>query len=76
MYSAATGSPYRPWSLALTLGLDLRYQIGGAASRWHWLAQPTARYIITPFVRSDAVNYTQRQPFSLGLLTGFSWDMR
>ena len=74
-YSSAAASPYRPWSLALSLGLDLRYQLGGPASRWHWLVQPTGRYVLTPFVRSNAVGYTRRQPFSLGLLTGFSWDL-
>ncbi len=73
---SATGSPYRTWSLALSLGLDLRYRLGGADSRWQWLVQPTGRYVATPFVRSDAVGFTQRQPWSLGLLTGFSWDVR
>ncbi|MBJ6143957.1 hypothetical protein [Hymenobacter sp. BT559] len=73
--SAKTG-PYRSLSLALSLGLDLRYRLGGPASRWQWVVQPTARYIITPFVRSDATGFTRRQPFSLGLLTGFSWDLR
>ncbi|TVT41180.1 PorT family protein [Hymenobacter setariae] len=72
--SAKTG-PYRPLTLALSLGLDLRYRLGGPASRWQWVVQPTARYIITPFVRSDATGFTRRQPFSLGLLTGFSWDL-
>ena len=72
----ATGSPYRNWSLALSLGLDLRYRLGSADSRWQWLVQPTGRYVATPFVRSDAVGFTQRQPWSLGLLTGFSWDVR
>ena len=73
---SATGSPYRTWSLALSLGLDLRYRLGGADSRWQWLVQPTGRYVATPFVRSDAVGFTRRQPFSLGVLTGFSWDVR
>ncbi len=75
-YSAAAGSPYRPLTVALSLGLDLRYRLGGAGARWQWLVQPTGRYVATPFVRSEAVGFTQRQPFSLGLLTGFSWDMR
>lgn len=73
---SAKTSPYRSSALALSLGLDLRYRLGGPASRWRWVVQPTARYIITPFVRSDATGFTRRQPFSLGLLTGFSWDLR
>lgn len=73
---SAKTSPYRPLTLALSLGLDLRYRLGGPASRWQWVVQPTARYIVTPFVRSDATGFTRRQPFSLGLLTGFSWDLR
>jgi len=76
VYSSAANSPFRPWSLAFTLGLDLRYQLGGAGGRWHWVVQPTGRYVLTPFVRTEAVGYTSRQPFSLGLLTGFSWDLR
>ena len=73
-YARAAPSPYRPWSLALSLGLDLRYRLGH--SRWQWLVQPTGRYIISPFVRAEAVGFAPRQPFSLGLLTGFSWDVR
>jgi hypothetical protein len=73
--SARTG-PYRPLTLALSLGLDLRYRLGGPASRWQWVVQPTARYVITPFVRNEAVGFTRRQPWSLGLLTGISWDIR
>jgi len=75
-YTSAASSPYRPLTVAFSLGLDLRYRLGGAASRWQWLVQPTGRYVATPFVRRDAVGFTQRQPFSLGLLTGFSWDVR
>jgi hypothetical protein len=73
--SARTG-PYRPLTLALSLGLDLRYRLGGPASRWQWVVQPTVRYVITPFVRNEAVGFTRRQPWSLGLLTGISWDIR
>ncbi len=75
-YSSAASSPYRPWSVAFSLGLDLRYHVGGPASRWQWLVQPTGRYVLSPFVRSQALGYARRQPFSLGLLTGFSWDLR
>ncbi len=72
----ATASPYYPWSLALSLGLDLRYRLGGPASRWQWVVQPTGRYVLTPFVKPTAAGFSQRQPFSLGVLTGFSWDIR
>lgn len=75
VYSSAASSPYRSLSVAFSLGLDLRYRLGGA-SRWQWLVQPTGRYVATPFVRSDAVGFTRRQPLSLGLFTGFSWDVR
>ncbi|MGI4871308.1 MAG: outer membrane beta-barrel protein [Janthinobacterium lividum] len=76
VYPAATLNPYRSWNVALSLGLDLRYQLGGAASRWRWVVQPTGRYVASPFVRSEALGYTSRQPFSLGVLAGFSWDVR
>jgi hypothetical protein len=75
-YASAGGSPYRSLSVAFSLGLDLRYRLGGTDSRWQWLVQPTGRYVATPFVRADAAGFTRRQPFSLGLLTGFSWDVR
>jgi hypothetical protein len=75
-YTSAGGSPYRSLTVAFSLGLDLRLRLGSADSRWQWLVQPTGRYVATPFVRSDAIGFTRRQPFSLGLLTGFSWDVR
>jgi hypothetical protein len=72
----ATDSLYSAHSLALSLGLDLRYRLGGPTSRWQWLVQPTARYVLTPFVKPNTAGFSPRQPFSLGLLTGFSWDIR
>jgi hypothetical protein len=75
-YSSASGSPYLPVSLGFIMGLDLRYRLGRDGSRWQWLVRPTGRYVATPFVRSDVVGFTSRQPFSLGLLTGFSWNIR
>ncbi|QKG54405.1 hypothetical protein [Hymenobacter sp. BRD67] len=73
---SATDSLYAAYSLALSLGLDLRYRIGGRASRWQWVVQPTGRYILTPFVKPNSSGFSQRQPFSLGILTGLSWDIR
>ncbi|MDO7884549.1 hypothetical protein [Hymenobacter cheonanensis] len=74
--AAATDSLYSAHTLALSLGLDLRYRLGGPASRWQWLVQPTGRYVLTPFVKPAAAGFSPRQPFSLGLFTGFSWDIR
>jgi hypothetical protein len=74
--AGATDSLYATHTLALSLGLDLRYRLGGPASRWQWLVQPTARYVLTPFVKPNSAGFSLRQPFSLGLFTGFSWDIR
>jgi hypothetical protein len=73
---SATSNPYRPWSLALSLGLDLRYRVGSPASRWQWVVQPTGRYVLTSLVGANALGFSARRPFSVGLLTGFSWDIR
>ncbi|MBO2029857.1 hypothetical protein J4D99_00515 [Siccationidurans ginsengisoli] len=73
---AASARPYRPLTLALSLGLDLRYRLAGPAGRWRWVVQPTGRYVLTPFTQANVAGFTARQPFSLGLLTGFSWDIR
>ena len=72
-FSSAAGSPFNSFSLALSLGLDARFQLGGPAARWQLVVQPTARYLATPFVRGNAGGYAARQPYSLGLLTGFAW---
>jgi hypothetical protein len=74
--AASSDSLYAPHSLAISLGLDLRYRLGGPASRWQWLVQPTGRYVLTPFTQANTAGFSPRQPFSLGLLTGFSWDIR
>ncbi|MGI4761989.1 MAG: hypothetical protein ACRYF0_14875 [Janthinobacterium lividum] len=74
--STATDSLYSAKTLALSLGLDLRYRLGGPTSRWQWLVQPTGRYVLTPFVKPNTAGFSPRQPFSLGLYTGFSWDIR
>jgi len=72
-FSSASGSPYNAFSLGLSLGLDARYRLGGPASRWQWVLQPTGRYVASPFVRSSTL-YARRQPYSLGLLTGLAWE--
>ena len=74
--TATTDSLYSAKTLALSLGLDLRYRLGGPTSRWQWLVQPTGRYVLTPFVKPNAAGFSRRQPFSLGVFTGFSWDIR
>lgn len=73
---AAVSGPYRSWSLAFSLGLDVRYRLGGPDSRWHWAVQPTGRYVATPFVQPGVVGFAARQPYSLGVFTGFFWDLR
>ena len=52
-----TGSPYRPLSLALNVGLDLRYRL---APRWELLAQPTATYFLNSLARPTATNSLNR----------------
>jgi hypothetical protein len=74
IYSGPAASPYRAWSLGLSLGLDLRLR-PTPASRWQLLVQPVGRYIATPFMRETATDYSRR-PFSVGVLGGFSWDLR
>lgn len=73
-YASAAASPYRAWNLGLSLGLDLRYRLA-PAGRWQLLAQPTGRYVISPFARAAAADYS-RQPFSFGVLMGLSWDVK
>jgi hypothetical protein len=72
-FSSASGSPYNTFNLGLSLGLDARYRLGSLASRWQWVLQPTGHYVASPFVRSSTL-YARRQPYSLGLLTGLSWE--
>jgi hypothetical protein len=74
--AAGSDSIYAAHSLALSLGLDLRYRLGGPTSRWQWLVQPTGRYVLTPFIKPNSAGFSPRQPFSLGVFTGFSWDIR
>ena len=75
-YSGASVAPYARFSLALSLGLEARYRLGGPAGRWHWVLQPTGRYVVSRFVPPNYLGFVPRQPFSLGLLTGVAWDVR
>lgn len=67
-----TGSPYRPLSLALSLGADLRYQLG---PRWELLAQPTATYFLTSLARPVS-GYAPRHLLGGSTLLGFSYGLR
>ncbi|GAB3588963.1 hypothetical protein GCM10027345_42150 [Hymenobacter daeguensis] len=70
-----TGSPYRALSLALSLGLDVRYRLGPAASLWELLAQPQATYGFTSLTRAGS-GFDARYPFGGGLLLGVSRGLR
>ena len=71
-----TGSPYRPLSLSLSLGADLRYRLGPLGrGPWELLAQPTAVYGLTSLARAGS-GYYERRPYALGLLLGVSYDLR
>jgi hypothetical protein len=74
-FSSAAGSPYNSFNLAVSLGVDARLRLGGPATRWQLVVQPTARYLVTPFVRGNTLDYTSRQPYSLGILTGLAWQL-
>jgi len=68
----ASGSPYRALSLALSLGLDVRYEV---APRWELLAQPTATYFLNSLTAPSA-SYTPRQLLGGGVLLGVSYSLR
>ena len=67
-----TGSPYRPFSLSLSAGLDLRYRLG---PRWELLAQPTGTYFLTPLAR-PASGFAPRYLLGGGTLLGISYGLR
>jgi hypothetical protein len=67
----ASGSPYRPFSLSMSLGLDVRYRVG---SRWDLLAQPTATYFATPLAGSNP-RYYPRHLLGAGVLLGLSYSL-
>ena len=67
-----TGSPYRPLSLALSLGLDLRYRLG---PRWELLAQPTASYFLNSLAR-PTMGFVPRYLLGGSALLGISYGLR
>lgn len=67
-----TGSPYRPFSLALSLGADLRYRL---APRWELLAQPTATYFPASLARPVS-GFVPRYLLGGSTLLGFSYGLR
>lgn len=64
-----TGSPYRTFSMAASLGGEVRYQLNG---RWALLAQPTATYLLSPLSKAPTT-YTQRHLFGATALLGAAW---
>ena len=66
-YTAAQRpSPYRPLSLSLNAGLDLRYRV---ASRVELLTQPTATYFLTSLARPSS-GLLPRHLLGTGVLVG------
>lgn len=68
----ASGSPYRPFSLALSLGAEVRYQL---APGWELLAQPTLTHFITSVAR-PASGYVPRYPLAASGLVGIAYWLR
>jgi hypothetical protein len=70
----ATNSPYRPLSLALTLGLELRYRLGPLGQPWELLAQPTFTYGLGSVTRAGGT-YAERRPYAAGLQLGAAYHL-
>lgn len=68
---AATGSPYRPFSLGASVGAEVRYHV---AVRWELLVQPTATYLLTPLARPNQP-YQPRHLFGATALLGVSYEL-
>ena len=68
----ASGSPYRPLSLALSLGAEVRYQL---APGWELLAQPTLTHFATSVAR-PSTGYVVRYPLGASVLVGVSYWLR
>ncbi|SFP69759.1 hypothetical protein SAMN04515668_0050 [Hymenobacter arizonensis] len=69
---SSSGAPYRPVSLSISAGLDLRYR---ATSRVELLAQPTATYFVNSLMKSDS-ELTPRYLVGTGVLFGLSYGLR
>ena len=67
-----SGSPYRPLSLALSLGAEVRYQL---APSWELLAQPTLTHFVTSVAR-PAAGYGPRYPMAATALVGVAYWLR
>ena len=68
----ANGSPYRPLSLALSLGAEVRYQL---APSWELLAQPTLTHFVTSVARPSS-GYVPRYPLAATALVGVAYWLR
>jgi hypothetical protein len=69
---SSSGSPYRPLSLSISAGLDLRYRV---ASRLELMAQPTATRFLTSLPKSDS-GLPARHLLGAGVLVGASYQLR
>ncbi|MBD2768608.1 outer membrane beta-barrel protein [Hymenobacter sp. BT664] len=67
-----SGSPYRPLSASVSLGLDFRYRL---ASHLEVLAQPTATYFLNSLPRPLS-GLTPHHLFGAGALLGLSYEFR
>jgi hypothetical protein len=65
----ASGSPYRPFSLALSLGAEVRYRL---APGWELLAQPTLTHFVTSVARPVS-GYVPRYPVAATALVGVAY---
>ena len=68
----ASGSPYRPLGLALSLGAEGRYQL---APGWELLAQPTLTHFVTS-VAQPASGYVPRYPLAASVRVGVAYWLR
>ena len=68
----ASSSPYRPLSLALSLGAEVRYRL---APGWELLAQPTLTHFVTSVARPSS-GYVPRYPLAASGLVGIAHWLR
>lgn len=71
---SSAGAPYRRLGLSLTAGLGVRYAL---TPRLTLLAQPMGRYsVLSVSDTNTSTALPARRPFAVGLLTGFSLNLR